>query len=191
MATVLTIELPTGYRKTTGGPVFDNIRTGKPGLWVITTVPFAYWEFTVSYKRSQIPANFDEIYRFFLVTGAAYCFLVDDGFDNTATSQGGAGIVKLYGTDYRLFRRYSFGGQNYDHPVTRPKNDVVLAGGAAGGTLDPNTGIVTGISGTGTWTGGYWRPMVMLENKLSFDRNPGMAVDGINVPLQEQLEIAL
>lgn len=194
MAQTLSAILPPGYVRLTGDLSFDVTKTGKKGLWDINqNDPFAVWELTVSYIREEFedtPAlRFDDIYSFFLVSGGAMAFLVDDPMDNTATARNGEGHVELFDGQYRLFKHYKFGPLVYVHPITRPKSGVILSGGAAGGTLNQNTGIVTGISAPGRWDGGFYRPMIFAQSKLRYETDPAGLVRAFDVPLEENLEI--
>lgn len=203
MAYQTALQLPPGYtRISDAGAMFDVTRAGRPGNWDLNqNDPFAVWEFTVSYVRQEyirdvdganpaqiLEANerFNKIYSFFLKVASSVAFLVDDPLDNWSTSMDGTGTVELIDGVYRLGKRYG----TYWHPITRPKGGtVVLGGGAAGGTLNNNNGIVTGISSNGTWEGGFWRPMIFMNTKLSYEATPDGIIRAFSIPLQENLEL--
>jgi len=127
--------------------------------------------------------SFDDLYSFFLVSKGCG-FLVTDPIDNADSDKNGSGmILELNGT-WRLFKRYTNQGLTYDHPITRP-NDVTVNAG----TLDPATGIVTGITEAGTWTGTFYRPMIFQENGLQFEFTPDGIIDALDLRLEEQLEV--
>jgi len=200
-----TLLLPEGYtRLSDGGATFDITRVGRPGKWDINlNDPLAVWEFTVSYVRQEYlqradqnnpqalleeNERFNKIYSFFLNIGSSVAFLVDDPLDNTDSAMNGSGTVELLDGVWRLGKRYG-GPIGYWHPITRPKPDVVLGGGAANGTLDPNTGVVSRIAAPGSWTGSFWRPMVFLNAKLGYEATPDGIIRAFSVPLQENLEL--
>jgi hypothetical protein len=188
MAQVKKIQLPEGWTDRTGGPMSDIIRMGRPGRRHLQdNDPLFCWNFTVSYKRTDFDedaaARFEDIYAFFLVT-KGFAFLVDDIADNTATANRGQGIIKQLNGVWRLWKRYSIFGAVYDHPITRPKLDVVVSAGA----LDYDTGIVTGIGSEQTWIGGFKRPMLFSENGLRDRRTPGGIIEAFDVALEEQFE---
>ena len=193
MAQTLTIQLPPNWTTLSGGPVFDTTRTGRPGRWDINlNDPFAVWEFSVTYVRERAETTsghtFDEVLAFFVATGSAYAFLVDDVLDNTDSSGQGSGVVEILNGVLRLAKHYTFAGTTYVHPITRPKAGIALAGGAAGGAVDLTTGVVTGAA-AGTWTGGFYRPMIFLGSGLKYDLTPDGLVRNFTVSLQENLEI--
>lgn len=194
MADTLTALLPGGWTRLSGGPKFDITRTGRDGAWDINQYdPNAVWELNISYAREDYEGatgeKFDQIYNFFLITGAAFEFNVDDLFDNTAVARGGQGHVEeILPGRFALVKHYRFGPLIYRHPIARPKSDVVLGGGAANGTLDPATGFVSGINSPGTWTGGFYRPMIFLSSKFAYETGPDGIVRSIDVPLQEALK---
>lgn len=193
MASIKEIVLPGGWTEQNGGFMGDFTLLGRKGNRAIQdNDPFYTWAFNVVYKRSdaeeEAGARFEQIYNFFLVS-KGFGFLVDDAFDNTASARGGAGIVKSEGGVYRLFKRYTSNGISYDHPITRPREDVVLGGGAAGKTLDLGTGIVTNGTAPGTWTGSFYRPMLCPDGGLQFRRTPDGMVESIGIQLEEQIEL--
>ncbi len=171
--------------------MFDTTKIGRRGRWDFqVNDDYAVWQAGVSYLRSQYETaddlSFDDIYNFFLTTGALYAFLVEIVDDHHTSHRGGAGIVKLVNGAYRLFKRYTFGGRTYDHPITRPQNDVVLTGGSG---LNFNTGVVSIANGSTTWTGSFWRPMIFMESGLKYSFGPDGIVQAIDLMLEEQLEI--
>ena len=192
MAFIQTLVLPGGWREMRGGAMPNYTVLGRPGHRAIQdNDPFMTWQIQVTYRRSdfekQNNLRFDDIYNFwFKVKGGG--FLVDDVFDNTSAARGNSGVVKWLDGKYRLFKRYG----SYEHPITRPKEDVVLGGAAAGGALNSATGIVEGrAAGTpeGTWTGGFWRPMLCLPGGIEFTRSNTGLVEAVGVALEEQIEL--
>lgn len=186
MASFLNTLLPLGWTRISGGPKFNNTRVGRPGRWQVEqNDPYAIWEFQVSYLRSDYETapelTIDNLYSFWLNSGAAYCFKVDDLMDNTVSANVGSGVIAQVNGVWRLMKQYDSG---YLHPITRPKSDVVVNAG----TLDFNTGIVSGISAAGSWTGGFYRPMIFLEDSLKYDFAPN-GEQNLTLALQEQLEI--
>lgn len=188
MAIVNEILLPDGWTRITGDRRFDVTRVGRPGRWSIQqNDPYSVLQMTVSYLRSDFETaddlRFDDIYSFFLNTGAATGFLVDDPFDNTTAIRNGAGVVVEINGVLRLAKDYG----DYVHPITRPKTGAVLGGGATGGTIGAG-GIVTGAS-AGTWVGGYYWPMIFADNGIKYTRNAEGTIESFDVPLEEVLEI--
>ena len=188
MATVNVITLPSGWKRITGDRRFDVTRVGRPGRWTLQqNDDFSVLQMTVSYLRSDFETvsklRFDEIFSFFLNTGAATGFLVDDLFDNTTSARDGSGVVVEINGVLRLAKSYG----TYVHPITRPKSGVVLGGGAEGGTVGAG-GIVTGAS-AGTWTGGYYWPMIFADNGIKYTRNASGTVESFDVGLEEVLEV--
>lgn len=150
--------------------------------------PVALLNIRVSYLRSayeSIPGlRFDDLYAFFCnCRGMGYGFLVDDVIDNTDATCNGAGIIELVNGVYRLTKSYSAG--SYRRYITRPKGDVVVSAG----TLDFDTGIVTGISSAGTWTGSFQTPMRFASDDLSYGLLPDGTINVIEVPLREEREV--
>ncbi len=196
MATLQAVELPPGWKKIQGGPKFNNTRIMNSGGFVNIQQnwPYALWEFTVSYLRSDLETvngnRFDDIYNFFLNRGGAYAFLVSDPTDYTAVMRAGTGHVVSISGVYRLVKRYPdiSGSGYYTRIITRPTSPVVLGGGATGGTVDYTTGIVTGISSPGTWTGSFRIPMMFGDDKLNYECEPSGVITAMNVPLFENRE---
>ena len=187
MATLIAITLPSGWTELVSEPMADNTRVGRPGRWqFISNDDYLTWKLTANYLRSEYEAatglRIDALHNFFLRANAA-AFLVSDVQDNTAATRDGAGLILQVGANWRLMKRY--GASGYVHPITRPGNDVVVSAG----TLDFNTGIVTGISSAGTWTGSFKRPCVFAENGLKLQMTPNGIVTAVAVALEEQLEI--
>jgi len=191
MASFLNALLPSGYRGLTILPTANNTREGRPGRWTfIANDDFKTWKYEALYRRSWMEAEgvvddsirFNEVLNFFL-RADAYCFLVDDPLDNTAAMGRGTGIIKQYGGAYRLFKRYGIDG--YEHPITRPRNDVTVSAG----TLDFNTGVVTGINAPGTWTGTFLKPCVFMQNGLRMEIGENGVCDVAAIALEQQLEL--
>lgn len=187
MATLIEISLPPDWTELTAEPWFDITRVGREGRWTfISNDDYAVWKYSVNYLRSDYETSatkrIDTLHNFFLRARAA-AFLVDDPTDNTDATRDGAGLIVQVNGVWRLVKRY--GANGYQHPVTRPNDDVVVSAG----TLDFDTGIVTGISSAGTWTGGFKRPCVFQENGLKLQISPNGVVAAVNVALEEQLEI--
>ena len=193
MAQVTAIQLPSGWVKVSGGPVFDTTRTGRPGRMDINlNDPLAAWQFAATYNRpkdTEVEGNtFDQILAFFLTSASAFAFLVDDVVDDTDSSNSGTGYVEEFNGVLRLTKHYSFAGTpDYIHPITRPKAGITLTGGAAGGTVGA-LGVVTGAS-AGNWTGGFYRPMIFLEGGIRYDYTPDGMIRGFTVMLQENFEV--
>ena len=194
MALVQAVQLPPGWVKISGGPNFDATRTGRPGRMDINlNDPLTAWQIAASYNRPKDTpvegTTFDQILAFFLATGSAFAFLVDDVVDDTDSANCGTGYVEEFNGVLRLTKHYSYSGlPDYVHPITRPKTGIVLSGGAAGGTLDYTTGIVTGAE-AGNWTGGFYRPMIFTEAGIKYDYTPDNVVRAFTVMLQENFEV--
>jgi hypothetical protein len=181
MPVVKDIELPGGWVERSGGPNADLTRSGRPGRRHLQdNDPFFCWAFSVSYKRAkdedEAAAKFDPVYAFFMVA-KGFGFLVDDVADNTADANQGSGVVKLLNGVPRLHKRYTFETLTYDHPITRPKDDVAVSAG----TLDYGTGIVSDLdipedadedTVLATWDGGFLRPMLLIDAGLDDNRTP-------------------
>jgi len=187
MATLLEISLPEGWTELTSEPSRNLTRVGRSGRWTfIDNDDYAIWKFGVNYLRSDYETGaalrIDTLHNFFL-RAVANAFLVSDPADNTAAKRDGAGLIVQVNGTWRLVKRY--GASGYQHPITRPDVDVVLSAG----TLDFDTGIVSGISSPGTWTGSFFRPCVFQENGLKLQISPNGTVAAVNVALEEQLEI--
>jgi len=190
---MLPIQLPPGWTKISGGPVFDATRTGRPGRMDINlNDPLAAWQFAVTYNRPKTTAvegsTFDQILAFFLTSGSAYAFLVDDVVDDTDSANSGTGFVESFNGTIRLTKHYGFTGTTpYVHPITRPMSNVALTGDAVGGTIGA-LGVVTGAT-SGNWTGGFYRPMIFMEGGLRYDYTPDGMIRGFTVMLQENFEV--
>jgi hypothetical protein len=187
MATLLEISLPDGWTELTAEPGFNITRVGRPGRWnFIVNDDYAYWKFGVNYLRSDYETaaakRIDVLHNFFL-RAAANAFLVSDPADHTDSDRDGNGLIVQVNGVWRLVKEY--GSSGYRHPITRPDDDVVVSAG----TLNFDTGVVSGISSPGTWTGSYFRPCVFQENGLKLQISPNGVVAAVNVALEEQLEI--
>jgi hypothetical protein len=195
MADTLAAQLPPGFVRLTGDLSFNVTKTGMKGRYTINqNDPFAVWELSVSYSRvhyeSVAGARFDNIMSFFLTTGGALAFKVEDPLDNTDATMNGEGWIEDINGDgvFRATKHYTFGGKVYVHPVTRLQAGIVLSGGAAGKTIDLETGIVAGCTSPGRWTGKFYRVMI-FGGSLRYETDPSGLVKAFDVPLQENLEI--
>lgn len=185
--------LPTGYSAITGGLRFNNILIEGDSGQVDTVIrwPYALWEGSVSYVKSEVETvdkyRFSKINNFFLNRQGAYGFLLEDKYDHTHDAQEATPMVEEINGVWRLTKRYPdvVEGVYYTRKITRPVEDsIVLTGGAAGGVLDPDTGIVTGIVAEGSWTGQFKVPCIFLEPKLERSVTPSGKVT-LNVKLRE------
>jgi len=166
--------LPDGHTGLTGGPRFNNVLIeGESGqIDIVQRWPYALWEGTVSYVKSEVETvdkhRFSKLNNFFLNRQGAYGFLLRDKFDKAHSDQDATAHVELINGVYRLTKHYPdvVDGEYYTRKITRPDNPVVLTGDAVGGTVDYETGIVTGIAAAGGWTGTFKVPCVFLEPKL-------------------------
>lgn len=86
--------------------------------------------------------------------GQSDSFRFKDPFDHTAVNEP---IVSG-----QLVKRYTAGSVNYDRPIVKPVNGTVTFSG--GGTLNYETGIISGGSG-GTWSGQF-----EIQARFSVDR---------------------
>lgn len=184
------IVLPVGWTGLSGGPMFNNTLLDQGNGYVDSQVnwPYALWAFKARYVRSFFESNsnlsFDAIYNFFLCRqGSGYAFKVDDPHDNTDALRGGSGVVETINGVLQLTKHYTDGVITYKRIITRPKT-VVLGGGSAGGTVSATTGIVTGAS-AGTWTGGFWIPMMLTDAAMNYDVGPDGVVNWFDVNLRE------
>lgn len=147
------------------GPMFQLDQTAFPTGFVHTNAPWPYalWGYTLQYKGRN--EDFREIQGFWLARqGGAYGFFLKDFTD---FSDEGMGKVVLVDGVYRLVKEYpDYNDYNpYQRWITRPLTGTITLSGV-GGTpvIDYATGIVSGASSTGTWTGQYDVPCVFAND---------------------------
>lgn len=193
MANLVPVVLPPGWRLPVGVQyVFDQTRTGRLGNWDIQeNGPYRVLQLTLNYLRDQQIDNLDAV-RNFYQNYRADAFLVDYTADDTDDALGGSGVVEMVNGVLRMMKHYP--GQNsdyYAHPITRPKSGTItLAGGASGGTIDYDTGIVTGMGITaGTWTGNFYVPMIFRANSFVSEVGTNFLASSMQMQFEEFLEI--
>ena len=118
------------------------------------SMPRYSWTATVPYGDQD---TFDELLDFFHArSGKLYAFRFQDPADNTATNQ------LLYNDpdvgSYRLAKNYAAGTVAFVRKITRPVLGTVTFNDGSH-TIDYTTGIVTGASGTTTWSGSFDVPV--------------------------------
>lgn len=192
--TLDTTPFPTGWTRYSGEARFNNTRVENPAGYVVINQnwPYALWSYEVDFLRSEYESQndlrMDDLHNFFLNRAGARAFLFDDVFDDTHSDRRATAKVELIGGVYRLTKRYpdTVGGGYYTRLITRPRVGTIgLQGGAASGVLDYATGIVTGISSVGTWTGSFDVPCIFLDDGLKYEVGADGAVRGLTVKLRE------
>lgn len=106
---------------------------------------------------------------FYVVMGEAYDgLLFRDWSDYIATSTNTT-IISLGGGDYRLARAYTFGGQTYARPISRPVASSVVVLNSSGTPLTHTLGDLgefTVSSGTpAAWTGQFDVPVAFAKTE--------------------------
>lgn len=91
---------------------------------------------------------------FRIVAGRAYSFRFKDWTDYQCAAGSGSFVTSTYGspTGNQMVKAYSFGGNTYYRPITKPINGTINLTG--GGTLDYSTGVVHGGTPT-AWDGEF------------------------------------
>lgn len=203
------ILLPVGYRSLKGRPNWSTTIETDGGGGDESQINWdqALYEYDVVYLRSNFPDTgaFERLVTFFHGRrGRGYGFLVFDGNDNTDMWEGESqGLVKFIDGAYRLVKCYPDTVNPYYRLITRPIVDeevvdalaalnppqvasvVVLGGGAAEGTLDPETGIVTGIEEEGTWSGSFLVPCRFVDDHLEYENQAAGMIISIEAQLEE------
>lgn len=135
-------------------------------------------------------ARFNELLSFWKkMRGNSRCFRFKNWADY---KDDGKGRVILVDGDYRLVKDYHESGDDDTYTVNIYKpvsGTIALAGGASGGTLDYETGIVTGEGvTTGTWTGQFDLWMHFVEENLgSLSLTPGGLFNWNGLSVMEEL----
>lgn len=159
--------------KITGGPNFSTTLTRTQSGWRSGNANWgsALWKFTIKYIEKA--EDFQDIIAFWLGrVGPAYAFLISDPADN---SDGGNGAVKLIDGEYRLVKNYPDEIRPYTRIITRPINPVTLSGVSGTPVVDYTTGIVSGATSEGTWTGSFYVPVAFMSDSMDYDFKPAGA----------------
>lgn len=140
------------------GKLMTRVMTGGGDEFVNTQWAYGLGEWDIAEAlRSTIERNsysLKLLRKFLVATGyGLYGFRFRDPSD--CTDEGG-GVIKQIGatSNGQLYKRYTAGSLTFDQIIQKPFSDVVVSGG----TLNFNTGVVTGSS-SGTWTGHYDVPV--------------------------------
>ena len=131
----------------TGGPVFrTHVVSSSDGTEQRNGETGAHARRIFQLDTDDIPdATRAAVLGFFdAARGRSDSFRFKDPFDHSAT------LEPIVGG--QLIKRYSAGSATYDRPITKPIDGTVTFSG--GGTLNYETGIITGGSG-GTWSGQF------------------------------------
>ena len=206
------VEFPRNISyKAVGGPGFSTVvNAGFSGQeqrnqnW-----QFARAKYTISLQTpsaSQFTGTrqqfIDLLQAFFLaVAGKANGFRLYDHKDNTFTSEA---LVSLGGGSYQLVKRYVSGPNTYIRTISKPigspavdytgaalANSVTFSGGS--GTVNYETGIVTGVSGTPLASGQFHFPVrfdtddLGIQIEESFVQGGETIISMNSVPLVEVL----
>lgn len=151
--------------RTVGGPWFstaievvDSGREYRNAKW---SLPLGQWELG---ERSMLPDDFLVMKNFFNARqGRAQGFRFKDWADYR--DEGMGVLVAVPGTSggYQMYKTYPSGGVNGLRKIVKPVADTVKVysgGSLVGATVDPATGIITGVGGdTLTWTGEFDTPV--------------------------------
>ena len=133
-----------------GGPVWqtditamENGRERRNGRWMLPVQ-----RFSASYANLRENARDEVRNAFYAARGRLHAFRVKDWSDFSAVSQP---IIQV-GAKWYLAKAYTLGSETAYRIIQRPLS-ATLAGGT--GTVNLQTGEVTGITGTPTWTGEF------------------------------------
>ena len=133
-----------------GGPVWnteivpmDNGREKRNGKWLLPLQ-----RYTASFEDLPQDARDEVREAFYAARGRLHAFRLRDPEDHEAVAQP---IVQI-GGKWWLARAYTFGTETAYRLVQRPTS-ATLTGGT--GTVNMQTGEVTAITGTPTWTGEF------------------------------------
>lgn len=134
--------------------------------------------------------SFDDAMReellamFMACRGRAHAFRVFNPLDYIATGQP---LITIAGVTY-LAKSYNWGGEIAYRVIHAPRAGASLSGA---GSIDVNTGIVTGAPGGSTWTGQFetwmrfdsdWNPLVATTTRVI-----NVDIDLIEVPRRNGL----
>ena len=174
-----------------GGPAidFDAVvsNSGIESRNVYSELPG--FEYDVAFN-GRLAAERKRLMAFFLThLAGGKSFRYFDHFDYEATGSEGvfAAIDGSPSDDYQMFKVYTFGALTFYRKITKPINGKMSWSG--GGTMDYDTGIITGGTPT-TWTGQFHmharfntRQLVMqLRDK---NNTRGLIVDIPSLPIVE------
>lgn len=144
----------------TGGPIGRTVinvaYSGKETRLV--RWPTVRYSYTIQYVARATSTKFRNLLSFILARKHnAYGFRLYDWTDH---DDWGNGRVALVNGVYRLVKDYDDSINPYTRIITKPINGTVVLSGV-GGTpvIDYTTGIVSGASSTGTWTGEFNVPV--------------------------------
>jgi uncharacterized protein (TIGR02217 family) len=196
----LEIRLPESIRVgMVGGPVFSTEIVQFTSGWEQRNInqdqPLR--KYIVEYVRGL--EDLKRLHSFFLVVrGSGYSFRLKDWFDcSVLQAEGligtGTGTAE---TEYQLYKRYSYGGNTFDKPVTKlvSGTTTIYKDGVAQTitthyTLDEDTGIVTWVSAPNgnviSWSGDYDVPVRFTLDEFNIRIIKDGLYEVVNLGLKE------
>jgi uncharacterized protein (TIGR02217 family) len=168
---------------TIGGPMFSTtvviVNSGRETRNADWPTPLGRWELG---ERSMMPADLAVMKNFFNARqGRAQGFRFKDWADYK--DDGGGVLVPIVGgTGYQMFKKFPSGPNYTSRKISKPVDGsikVYSGGTLVGATVDPATGIVTGVSGdTLTWTGEFDTPVRFDTDQLRAEFIGAMGTGG-------------
>lgn len=150
--------------RTVGGPTFstsvtvvDSGREYRNANW---SLPLGQWDLG---ERDMMPADLLEMEKFFNARqGKAQGFRFKDWADFRDDGAGVLVAIPGQSGSYQMYKQYPSGGVIGQRKISKPVAGTVKVysdGALTTASVDPTTGIVTGVSGTTlTWTGEFDKP---------------------------------
>lgn len=178
----------------TGGPEFqtDIVMVASGQEFRNGNRALALRRYDVAHAARREDLGHELLAFFHVARGRLYPFRFKDWVDYQCAS-GDGGFEDIGGGSYRFVKRYVAGADQYERRIPMVIADTLTIVGNAGGTIDADTGILSGGSGTPTgWSGEFdvlCRFDVDRMEQLTITRSKshGLILGWQSIPLVEVL----